>query len=308
MLKKFKSLPKFNLTNNEYFLIIGLWSFVLGFLVFSFLGPISYEGKSPRVFVVNQGDSFSTVVKNLCKEKIISNSTTINIAAFLYSADTKVKAGQYSIPKRFNYFELIELFLKGVPAVQVKVTIPEGIWQHNLAKILEEKLGLNSKKILHLSTNKSFLNSLNIVADNLEGYLLPNTYYFYETSDEVDVITKLKSEMDKIFENEDVIQQMSKLNMNKNEILTLASIIDGETNLDSEVKLISGVYHNRLKKGMLLQADPTVQYLKRHHRSKNKVYFKISRAFTIFCISEVPSPIVMSLASRRNFSAGYSFV
>ncbi len=96
----------------------------------------------------------------------------------MYNADNKVKAGQYSISNKINYFELIELLIKGTPAQQIKITIPEGIWQHNLAKIFEDKLGLNSKKILELSSNKSFLNSLNIVADNLEGYLLPDTYYF----------------------------------------------------------------------------------------------------------------------------------
>jgi UPF0755 protein len=224
--------------------------------------------------MVNPGESFSTVVDNLVKEEIISNTTTINIAAFLYNAEGKVKAGQYSISNKLNYFELIELFIKGTPAQQIKVTIPEGIWQHNLAKILEDKLGLNSKKIMELSKSKSFLNSLNIVTDNLEGYLLPDTYYFLETNNEIDVLKKLKFEMDKIFNDDDVIEQMSKLDMNKNEILTLASIIDGETNLDSEVKIISSVYHNRLKKGIKLQADPTIQYLKRHRRSKNKVYYK----------------------------------
>nr|MDA3860155.1 endolytic transglycosylase MltG [Melioribacteraceae bacterium] len=155
-----------------------------------------------------------------------------------------------------------------------KVTIPEGIWQHKLAELLENELRLDAKRFLELTDNKSFLNSLNIVGNSLEGYLLPNTYLFYENSSIENVIRKLKSEMDKIFIADSVSKQMSKLNKTKNEILTLASIIDGETNKESELKLISGVYHNRLKKGIRLQADPTIQYLKRHKRSKNKVYYK----------------------------------
>ena len=118
------------------------------------------------------------------------------------------------------------------------------------------------------------LNSLNIVVENLEGYLLPDTYYFFKGSSASDIIRKLKYEMDKIFKVDSVIVQMSKIGLSKNEVLTLASIIDGETNKESELKLISGVYHNRLKRGIKLQADPTIQYLKRHRRSKNKVYYK----------------------------------
>jgi UPF0755 protein len=112
------------------------------------------------------------------------------------------------------------------------------------------------------------------MADNLEGYLLPNTYYFHENSSILDVVKKLKTEMDKIFEDEEVISQMAKLKMTKHQILTLASIIDGESNKESEFKLIAGVYYNRLKKGIRLQADPTIQYLKRNSNNRNKVLFK----------------------------------
>ncbi len=269
-----KYLRKINLSKNELLLIVGLWSFIVGLLIFSFLGPNYFEGNSPKGFVVKQGDTFSKVVDNLCKENIIGNSTSMNIAAFLYGAETRVKAGAYQIENGLNYFQLIDLFVKGTPGNQIRVTIPEGIWQHNLAELLENQLGISAKKFLKLSKDRSFLNSLRIVSNNLEGYLLPNTYDFFENSSEKSIIRKLKAEMDKIFNNKSVIKQMSKLNMNKNEILTLASIIDGETNKESELKTISGVYHNRLKRGILLQADPTIQYLKRHGRSKNKVYYK----------------------------------
>ncbi len=269
-----KYLNKINLSKNELFFIIGVWSFIVGVLLFSFLGPNYFEGNAPKKFVVKQGDTFSKVVDNLCKENIIGNSTSMNVVAFLYGAETRVKAGAYQIENGLNYFQLVDLFVKGTPRNQIRVTIPEGIWQHNLAKLLEDKLGISAKKFLELSKDRSFLNSLRIVSNNLEGYLLPNTYNFFENTSEEAIIRKLKNEMDKIFRDKSVIEQMAKLNMTKNEILTLASIIDGETNKVAELKTISGVYHNRLKRGIILQADPTIQYLKRHRRSKNKVYYK----------------------------------
>jgi len=267
-------LKQFHLSKNEFYLIIGFWSFVFSSFLFAFLGPNYFEGDSPKRFIVKPGDSFSTIVDNLYEQNIIASPRNMNIVAFMYGADTKVKSGNYLIKNGLNYFQLIDLFLKGTPGEQVLVTIPEGIWQHNLAELLEEKLGINRNKFLALSKNRSFLNSLNVLSSSLEGYLLPNTYYFRSGSSIYYVINKLKTEMDKIFESDSVITQMVKLEMNKNEILILASIIDGESNKDSEFKLISGVYHNRLKKGIRLQADPTIQYLKRNSRNKNKVYFK----------------------------------
>jgi len=198
----------------------------------------------------------------------------MQIAAFLYGAERKIKAGKYSIPNGQNYFQLIELLIEGVGEAQTLVTIPEGIWQHDLAKLLHEKMHIDAKKFMALSRDKKYLKSLGIKANNLEGYLLPNTYYFYDGSTSDDIIRKLKRAMDKIFERPDVIKAMKKMKMNKHQILTMASIIDGESNKSSEYKRIAGVYYNRLKRGMRLQADPTVQYLKRDRRSKNKVYYK----------------------------------
>lgn len=267
-------LKQFHLSKNEFYLIIGILSFVFSFLTLAFLSPNYFEGKSPKKFVVHKGESLTKIVENLYEENVITNSLNIKIVAFFYGAETKIKAGRYSIKNGLNYFQIIDLLVKGSPNSQVLITIPEGMWQNNLADLLEEKLGINSKLFLTVSKNKAFLNSQNIMADNLEGYLLPNTYYFHENSSILDVVKKLKTEMDKIFEDEEVISQMAKLKMTKHQILTLASIIDGESNKESEFKLIAGVYYNRLKKGIRLQADPTIQYLKRNSNNRNKVLFK----------------------------------
>lgn len=267
-------LKQFHLSKNEFYLIIGILSFVFSFLTLAFLSPNYFEGKSPKKFVVHKGESLTKIVENLYEENVITNSLNIKIVAFFYGAETKIKAGRYSIKNGLNYFQIIDLLVKGSPNSQVLITIPEGMWQNNLADLLEEKLGISSKLFLTVSKNKAFLNSQNIMADNLEGYLLPNTYYFHENSSILDVVKKLKTEMDKIFEDEEVISQMAKLKMTKHQILTLASIIDGESNKESEFKLIAGVYYNRLKKGIRLQADPTIQYLKRNSNNRNKVLFK----------------------------------
>ena len=262
------------ISRNERNLIIAFVSFMLGILMFTFFAPNYYNGNGPRNFEIHSGQGLSTVIDSLYEKDLIPSKANMHLVAFLYGAERKIKAGKYSLPNGLNYFELIELLIEGAGGSQTLVTIPEGIWQHDLAELLQEKMKINEKEFLLLSKDKKYLKSLGISAKNLEGYLLPNTYYFYDGSTNDEIIGKLKLEMDRIFESNEIILEMNKYKRTKHQILTMASIIDGESNKSSEYKRISGVYYNRLKRGMRLQADPTVQYLKRKKRSKNKVYYK----------------------------------
>lgn len=222
---------------------------------------------------VKKGQTLTQVIDTLYSREIIPSKTNMKIAAIMYGAERKVKAGRYSIPNGLSYLQLVELLIEGSPDPEVLITIGEGIWQMDLAKLLKEKFGIDSSKVMELSKSRSFLNALGINADYLEGYLLPDTYFFYAHSTAEEILRKLSNQMNRIFSDSNVVARMQELKMNKHQILTLASIIDAESNLFPEFKIISGVYHNRLKKGMLLQADPTVQYLIRDRR-KNKIYFK----------------------------------
>ncbi len=289
LIQNFKSF----LSKNEIYIVVSFFGFVLGLLIFTFFTPNYYKGADPIQINIPKGLTLSQVVDSLYKKDIIPNKTNMKIAAFLYGAERKIKAGRYSIPNGMSYLELIELLLEGKSHEEILITIPEGIWQNNLAKLLHDSLGIDSVAFMKLSYDKKFLNKIGINADKLEGYLLPETYYFYKNSSAVDVIVKLKEAMDKIF-TDSVIERMHELKMNKKQILTLASIIDGESNKISEFRRISGVYHNRLKKNILLQADPTIQYLVRN-KHKNKIYYKNleidSRYNTYLYPGLPPSPI-----------------
>lgn len=257
---------------NEIITIAAFFAFVLGLLIFTFFSPNYYNSESTIELDIPKGETLTKVIDSLYSREIIPNKLNMKIASYLYGADRKIKAGRYSIPNGLSYIQLVELLINGSTTEQVLITIPEGICQNELAGLLEEKLMADSSKVMGLSSSKSFLNSLNINAKDLEGYLLPESYYFYPLSSEEDILRRLKSEMDKFFSPK-LIERMNELKMTKREVLTLASIIDGESNSISEFKIISGVYHNRLKKGMLLQADPTVQYLIRNRKNK-KIYLK----------------------------------
>ncbi len=262
------------LSDTEMYIIFSIFGFMVGLMVFIFYAPNYYKSEGPVEFEIKQGSSFTTVVDSLYSIELVKSKFFMHSAAFLYGAETNVKAGKYKIPNGLSYFDLIELLLTGSKSNQVKITIPEGIWQHNLAGLLAGKLNLDSARFMELSDDINYLQELGINANTIEGYLLPETFFIYDDSDEIETFNKLFSEMNKIFEIDSVERQMNLLEMDKHGILTIASIIEGESNIRDEFKKISGVYHNRLKKNMLLQADPTVQYLKRYSPRRNKIYYK----------------------------------
>ncbi|MCX6170595.1 MAG: endolytic transglycosylase MltG [Ignavibacteriales bacterium] len=260
------------ITRKELVIVSAFFGFILILLIITFYSPNYYKNTEPVEIDIAHGSTLSQVIDSLYARKIIPNKMNMKIIAYLYGAEKKIKAGRYNIPNGLNYIKLVELLINGSPAAQILVTLPEGIWQTEVAQILKNNLHIDSAKVMELSKSRSFLNYLDLDVDNLEGYLMPESYYFYSNSSAEEILKKLKDEMDKFFTPK-ITARMKELRMTKNQILTLASIIDGESNLVSEFKTISGVYYNRLKIGMPLQADPTVQYLIRD-KHKNRIFKK----------------------------------
>ncbi len=257
---------------NETYLIFAVFSFLTGLMLAGIFTPNYYSSDAPAQVEIKRGQNVSEITETLVRAEIVPSRTVFRTLVFLTGTDSKLKAGKYSFENGLSYFDVIEMLEKGVQEEQISVTIPEGIWQHELASLLQKKMGIDSTRFMNLSEDKVFLKSLGINSSTLEGYLLPETYYFNKNATAIDVIARMKREMDKLFD-EEAKKRMAGLELKREEILALASIIDAETNIESEFKRISGVYHNRLKKDMLLQACPTVQYLKRY-RKHNKIYFK----------------------------------
>ncbi len=286
----------FNLSKNEKNFAITFFIFVFVGFVFTFYSP-NYNGSSKPVKIdVQNGASLNSIVDSLYHKKIIPSKIKMKTAAYLFGLDRNIKAGRYEIPDAISYVSLLKLLVDGVPKSQKLVTIQEGIWQTDLAELLNNELGLNEEKLLRLSSDKDFISKMNLDVNSLEGYLLPESYYFFDGTKEEEILEKLNEEQNKIFASSEAIESMEKLKMNRHQILTMASIIDGESNQVQEFKRISGVYYNRLRKDWKLQADPTVQYVVRQQREKvNKIYFKdleIDSKFNTYMYYGLPpSPI-----------------
>lgn len=279
----------FNLKKIDYIIIVAFFFIVLGILLYTFFYPNYYSQPSPVRFKVTRGETLEQIADSLAIKGIIPSKLNMKIAFYLSGKEKNIKAGNYYLPNGLNYFDLIDVFVNQPHLREVLVAIPEGIWQYKLAGLLHNKLGIDSAKFMELSSDSLLIEKLGLNVDNLEGYLLPEGYFFFADVTEQEIITRLKKEQDKIF-NDSVKTQMTRLKMTKKQILTLASIIDGESNDIKEFKRISGVYHNRLRLRMGLQADPTIQYLVRGKRNGGllKSDFDIKSPFNTYKVAGLP--------------------
>lgn len=235
-------------------------SIALSFLIIlstAFLSANNREVES-KTISISKGMSLNSVINLLQENNLIVNKNVLKAKILIRGLASKVPTGTFLIEGRVSDVILIDsIFNKG--PIRLKLTIPEG----TSAKKIFESINLLLKtdhRFDDLITKKNILNKYNIIGSSLEGYLFPDTYYFYNDSSPQDIVDTLVSQFWREFD-EKLVNRANELGLSVHEVVTLASIIEGEAMLDSERSTISSVYHNRLKINMKLQADPTIQYI-----------------------------------------------
>ncbi len=231
---------------------------IAGFYYLAFEAKLGFEGE--KIFKVSKGMNFSQVVDSLKANGIIKNKFLFALAGKIKKMDREIKVGKYLFHGKMTNSDVLKCLQTGESAMQIDVTIPEGLTARAQARILSRELDIDSAKYVKLVYDESFVKKQGINAISLEGYLMPDTYQFYWQPEEEEVIERLLQQFWKVY-NDTLQKRASILGLSINEVLTIASIVEGETKIDSEKATIAGVYYNRLKKKMLLQADPTIQYV-----------------------------------------------
>ena len=215
--------------------------------------------KKEITFQIPSGSSLHKVSNILKKNRIIKNETFFILAVKLMGYEKKLQAGKFNIQKKTNNFQLIKKLVYGNESL-VSVTVLEGWSLTQISQEIEKKIGIKQIDFLEVSRHPQFLKKLGIAAKSLEGYLFPDTYFFSEGVRPESIIETMVFQFKKNFST-DFKNRMREIGFNEIEVITLASIIEGEAIFDIERSKVSSVYHNRLKKGMKLQADPTIQYI-----------------------------------------------
>ena len=235
-------------------------SIALSFLIILSTAFLSVNNREieAKSISISKGMSLNSVINLLHENNLIVNKNVLKAKILIRGLASKVPTGTFLIEGKVSDAILIDsIFNKG--PIKLKLTIPEG----TSAKKIFESINLLLKtdhRFDNLFTEKNILNKYNISGSSLEGYLYPNTYFFFNDTSPADIVDTLVSQFWIEFDQK-LLNRANELGLSVHEVVTLASIIEGEAMLDSERSTISSVYHNRLKINMKLQADPTIQYI-----------------------------------------------
>lgn len=248
-------------------LVIIILSSILGLFLISglVLGYILYVPFSPRSdakdvdIIVRWGSSFGKIAQELENTGVVRSADQLKLTAKIYKKEQSLRVGKFTLKKGMSNFNALFALIEG-PQSYIKFTLPDGYGAERFAGIIERHLEIDSTEIMALVTDSSFIADFGLDTESLEGYLYPETYSFTYGLSAKNIVTALVSQFKKMV-NDSLMARVNEMGWTLNEVLTLASIVEGEAMVDTEMPIISSVYQNRLRLGMLLQADPTIQYI-----------------------------------------------
>ncbi|TKS62142.1 MAG: aminodeoxychorismate lyase [Nitrospira sp.] len=216
------------------------------------------EHPPSKVVVIPNGSTFQHVAALLESEGLIKNRAVFVLFAKSQSADRKIRAGEYELNPGMTPAEILSELLNGHVLLH-PLTIPEGLTIGQIADLAAQDGLTDRADFLRLAKDREFIASLGIKAETLEGYLYPDTYKFPHPTKAREVLVAMVEQLRQVV-RPDLLARMQDLKMTMHEMLTLASVIEKETGSGGERPEISAVFHNRLKKRIPLQSDPTVIY------------------------------------------------
>ena len=216
------------------------------------------QNESYRILEVEEGASFKSVIRLLDEEGLISNRFFFLLLGKWSGAERQIKPGEYAFHTAMRPTEILGILIGG-KSLEYQVSIPEGYNVRQIAQVLAEEHLADPEAFLRLANDPKVAQSFGIDGPSLEGYLFPDTYYFPKRIKPEEVIKRMVSEFQSLWDDE-LRAKAEAAGMTQREVVTMASIIEKETGSDAERRLISAVFHNRLKKKMRLQSDPTVVY------------------------------------------------
>lgn len=211
------------------------------------------------VFVdIQPGSNLQQIAQELQRRNVIRSALAVKLLARWHDQGSRIHAGRYQFAKAATPATILQRLLEG-DVEKASLTIPEGFSLEQIIARIDAS-GYGDQEILrHWAYDPAFIAEMGIPATSLEGYLFPETYLFAPGSGEKQLLRMMVNELQRQLDDP-LLQQAKQMNLNRHQLITLASIIEKETAKSGEMPLISGVFHNRLERNMRLQTDPTVIY------------------------------------------------
>ena len=216
-------------------------------------------GNEDKQFLyVPTGCTFSQLVAIIKENKIVLNSETFSWVAEQMNLHENILPGRYEIKSGMSNYSLVKLLRSGKQS-PLKIVINKFRTPEEFAGFISSKLEIDERVFAELLNDEASLAKFGFTPSTIMCCFIPNTYEFYWNTSPMKFLERMKKEYD-LFWNDTRKQFATQLGISLSEVCTLASILEEETNRNDEKPTIASVYLNRLKKGMLLQADPTIKY------------------------------------------------
>jgi UPF0755 protein len=232
---------------------------VIVFYLFFIVFVKSTRFRSEQVYFEYKQEGLSQLADSLVAKKIIYEKTSFLLLAKALKVQDKVKAGKFLVKRKTSVLDLIRM-LRNNRQATVKLVLNKVRTKGELAKLIAKSFDRDSATVLNFLSNNDSLKAFNTDTTQLFTLLIPNTYEFYWSSSMTQIVGKLQKAQTLFWSQNNRIQKAASKGMSQDQIYTLASIVEEETNYDSDKSLIASVYQNRLKKQMPLQACPTIKY------------------------------------------------
>lgn len=205
------------------------------------------------------GATFGAVTDTLAAHGVIANRRLFRLIARLRRVDRSVQAGVYQFLPGTSPWQVLDVLAKGA-AVSQKFTVPEGLTIPEVAALASQRLGIPEDSTATAAADGAAASAiLGFPVRSFEGFLRPETYILPLGVRGGDLV-RIMAENFKSAWLPQWTARLDSIGMTQAQLVTFASIVEGEARVDDERETIAGVYHNRLRIGMALQADPTIQY------------------------------------------------
>lgn len=260
----------------------------------------------PERVLLPPGASFGQMTDSLVAHRIVGHRLWFKLLARIRGVDRTVRAGMYEFPPHLSAWAVLDRLATGQVAA-LRFTVPEGLTLYDVAALAESRLGIPAESLKVAAADGVAAGAIfGFPVPSFEGFLKPETYLLAPTTTARDLVRLMAEEFVKTWDPA-WNTRLDTLQMTPLQLVTFASIIEGEARADDERETIAGVYRNRLRIGMALQADPTVQYAiamqtgKRKARLYEKDYHLESPYNTYLTPGLPPGPV--NSPSRRSIEA-----
>lgn len=234
-----------------FFLVPGVW------IWYTLHTPVKTDDKE-IIFVIEPGQSLKQIAQNLESRGLIPSVLLFRAHARYQKAATRIPAGEHLLRTPASSAQILDQ-LRNARIKLYRLTVPEGLNMEETASVAAKTGMCDADLFLALCWDPDVIADLAIPSHTLEGFLFPETYFFPKTTTCRQMIEKMVSTFFSVYTST-WEKRADDLGFTLKEVVTLASMIEKEAGVPSEQPLISSVFHNRLKKGMRLQSDPTVIY------------------------------------------------